>query len=125
MQRGGGLATGFADSIWFLHAVITLWVAFGWVGPNWMAWGVVFFGLAIEVQWFVRKGWCVLGDLEIWLRAESRPDSPQEMGFVKRLFKLLLRIEMSAELGYKITHIWIKFSIIAAVINLLISYGVV
>lgn len=118
MERGGWLANRLADLIWVTHVVVTFWVAFGWLGPEWMLWGVVALVLIIEVQWLSRSDWCVLGDLEIWLRGDSRPEKPQEMGFVKRLFKIFLRIEMTPELGFKITRVWIKFSLVAALVNL-------
>ncbi len=118
MERGGWLANRVADVILLSHVLVTFWVAFGWLGPEWMQWGVVILVVTIEVQWLTRSGWCVLGDLELWLRGDYRPNAPQEMGFVKRLFKFFLRIEMTPELGFKITRVWIKFSLVAALANL-------
>ncbi len=123
MQRGNWLNQRLADLVWLTHVAITLLVGFGWLGPTWALWGVIAFGLAIEIQWRVTGSWCVLGDLERWLRDETRPDRPEEQGFVKRLIKTLLRIDISPDASYKLTHIWIKVALGIAAVRLLILYS--
>lgn len=120
--RGQWLGQRLGDLVWLFHTTLTLIVAFCWLGPPWMLWMVIIIQVTVEIQWITQKGWCVLGDLERWLRDEPRPPTPMDQGFVARLFKILLRIEISPTIGHTITRVWGRGAALISILRLSVPW---
>ncbi|MDE0912891.1 MAG: hypothetical protein OR993_03065 [Candidatus Poseidoniales archaeon] len=109
-----------ADLVYLTHTVITIWVAIGWLGSeDWMLWGVIILYGSTEILWLTRSSYCILTDLERSLRGVPKPESVLEQNFVRRLFNLFLRTDITPEKAMLLTRIWGRIGFLVAFIRLL------
>ena len=85
---------GLGLAAFTVHALIGLYLLFGWLVPY--AIELAFYMVvlpAVALQWLVNRGSCVLNNIETWLRYGNwrDPRNPEEGGFVVMLGYWLLR----------------------------------
>ncbi len=113
------LSHRLADVVYLTHTIVTIWIAIGWLGTeDWMLWGVVILYASTEILWLIRSDFCILTDLERRFRGVPRPDSVLEQNFIRRLFNLFLRIDITPERSYILTRTWGRLSFVIASMRL-------
>ena len=76
------------------HAIVGLYLLFGWLVPEALALAVYLVLLpAVAVQWLLNGGSCILNNFETWLRHGRwrDPRNPEEGGFLSMLSHWLFR----------------------------------
>jgi len=120
-QERSWLSHRMADGVYLLHTGITLFCGFAWLGPHdWMLWGVVILYGSTELLWVFRDSFCILTDLERNLRGVPKPDSVLGQNFIRRLLRLLFRIDINPELAMIITRAWGRIGFMVALARLFI-----
>tara|TARA_B100000029_G_C17515777_1_gene938006 strand:- start:570 stop:974 length:405 start_codon:yes stop_codon:yes gene_type:complete len=104
-----------ADCIFAIHMFITLFCGFAWLGPHdWMLIGVLIIYGSIELMWYFRDSFCILTDLERGLRGVPKPDSVLDQNFIRRVVKLLFRVDLEPRALILFTRSWGRFGFIVA-----------
>ena len=107
------------DLFYLSHIIVTLWCAILWLGPyQWMWWGVVILYSATEILWLFRGGFCILSDLERYFKGIPRPDDPFDQNFIRRLWNLFFRKDITSESAHFLTRAWGGFGFTVAIIRL-------
>ena len=113
------LSHRIGDLFYISHTVVTLWCAILWLGPHqWMWWGVIILYSATEILWFFRSQFCILSDLERYFKGVPRPEDPLNQNFIRRLWYLFFRREISTETAYILTRVWGRLGFSVAIIRL-------
>ena len=121
-QQRSWLSHRIGDLFYLSHTVVTLWCAVLWLGPyRWMWWGVVILYAATEILWFFRGRFCILSDLERYFKGIPRPDDPLDQNFIRRLWNLLFRRDISSENAQILTRIWGRLGFTVAFARLYLS----
>jgi len=108
-----------ADCIYVIHIAIILFCGFAWMGPyDWMLIGVVIIYGLIELMWHYRDSYCILTDLERGLRGVSKPESGLDQNFIRRLVKVLFRVDLDPRNLIIFTRAWGRFGFVVAISRL-------
>ncbi|GIS49459.1 MAG: hypothetical protein Ct9H90mP23_1310 [Methanobacteriota archaeon] len=70
---------------------------------------------------FSRGRFCILSDLERHFKGIPRPDDPLDQNFVRRLWNLLFRRDISSEKAQVLTRIWGRIGLTVALVRLYLS----
>ena len=73
---------------------------------------------ATEIIWFFRSRFCILSDLERHFKGIPRPDDPLDQNFVRRLWNLIFRSDISSESAQILTRVWGRFGFTVAIVRL-------
>ena len=92
-----------------------------WLGPISGCGGSCHSYAATEILWFFRGRFCILSDLERYFKGIPRPDDPLDQNFVRRLWNLLFRRDISSENAQILTRIWGRLGFTVAFARLYLS----
>ncbi|MBT3771834.1 MAG: DUF2784 family protein [Euryarchaeota archaeon] len=122
IEETGFLRNRIADLVYLIHLLIVLWIAFGWLGPVWALWVMVALYLGIEIHWKIQDSWCILRDLERYLRKHPRPEMLGQQSFITRILVGWFGINFNPAWGPGITKGWGRLAFIISVVRLYMHY---